>query len=44
MYQHVKELRACIDRMYDTAMKQDTDKICQKLGKDKLAKCRIYRR
>ena len=26
MYQQVKELRACIDRMYDTAMKQDDER------------------
>ena len=26
MYQHVKELRACIDKMYDAAMKQDDER------------------
>lgn len=25
MYQYVKELRACIDKMYDAAMKQDDE-------------------
>lgn len=26
MYQQVKELRACIDKMYDAAMKQDDER------------------
>lgn len=26
MYQHVKELRACIDKMYNAAMKQDDER------------------
>ena len=26
MYQYVKELRACIDKMYDAAMKQDDER------------------
>lgn len=26
MYQQVKELRACVDKMYDAAMKQDDER------------------